>query len=61
MVVLVMVFIGVVYIFIVFIIGVIWGKLMWGVWWVWDVCFIFEFVLLFFYLGVIVFYYVFDD
>lgn len=60
-VVVVMVLVGVVYIFIVLVIGVVWGKLMWGIWWVWDVCLILELVLLFFYVGVIVLWYVFDD
>lgn len=61
LVVAVMVFIGVVFIFIVLVIGFVWGKLMWGIWWVWDVCLIFELVLLFLYVGVIVLWYVFDD
>lgn len=56
-----MVFIGVVFIFIVLVIGFVWGKSMWGIWWVWDVRLIFELVLLFLYVGVIVLWYVFDD
>lgn len=61
MVMIVMVFVGVVMIFIVLFIGVVWGKFMWGVWWVWDVRFIFELILLFLYIGVIVLYGVFED
>lgn len=49
------VFIGVWMIFVVLFIGVVWGKLIWGVWWVWDVCLMVMLILFFFYFGIIVF------
>lgn len=55
------VLLGVVFILFMFVIGFIWGKLMWGIWWEWDVCLIFVFVLFFFYLGYIVFWYIIEN
>lgn len=45
--------IGAVFTFIALITGSIWGKPMWGTWWVWDARLTSELVLLFLYLGVI--------
>lgn len=53
--------IGAVYTFIALITGAIWGKPMWGAWWVWDARLTSELVLLFLYLGVIALYHAFDD
>lgn len=61
LVIVVLVLVGVVCILVVLVSGVVWGKLMWGIWWIWDVCLILELVLLFLYVGVIVLWYVFDD
>ncbi|MEN8205550.1 MAG: heme ABC transporter permease [Pseudomonadota bacterium] len=41
--------------------GSIWGKPMWGTWWVWDARLTSELVLLFLYLGVIALYNAIDD
>lgn len=54
MVVCCLVSIGVLFIFICLVIGFIWGKFIWGIWWVWDVRLIFMLVLFFFYIGVMV-------
>ncbi|MGB2078530.1 MAG: heme ABC transporter permease [Vibrio sp.] len=53
--------IGAVFTFIALITGSIWGKPMWGAWWVWDARLTSELVLLFLYLGVIALYHAFDD
>ena len=41
--------------------GCIWGKPMWGTWWVWDARLTSELILLFLYLGVIALHGAFDD
>ncbi|NTS76365.1 heme ABC transporter permease [Catenovulum sp. SM1970] len=41
--------------------GAIWGKPMWGAWWVWDARLTSELILLFLYLGVFALFYSFDD
>ena len=41
--------------------GSIWGKPMWGTWWVWDARLTSELILLFLYLGVIALYNAIDD
>ena len=41
--------------------GAIWGKPMWGTWWVWDARLTSELILLFIYLAIILLYYSFDD
>lgn len=41
--------------------GAVWGKPMWGAWWVWDARLTSELILLFLYLGVIALYHAFDD
>ena len=41
--------------------GSIWGKPMWGTWWVWDARLTSELILLFLYLGVIALYNAFSD
>ncbi|MCG3737168.1 heme ABC transporter permease [Vibrio cincinnatiensis] len=53
--------IGAVFTFIALITGAIWGKPMWGAWWVWDARLTSELILLFLYLGVIALYQAFDD
>ncbi len=53
--------IGAVYTFIALVTGAIWGKPMWGAWWVWDARLTSELILLFLYLGVIALYHAFDD
>lgn len=53
--------IGAVYTFIALITGAVWGKPMWGAWWVWDARLTSELILLFLYLGVIALYHAFDD
>ncbi|MFC3025531.1 heme ABC transporter permease [Vibrio zhugei] len=53
--------IGAVYTFIALVTGSIWGKPMWGTWWVWDARLTSELILLFLYLGVIALYQSFDD
>lgn len=53
--------IGAVFTFIALVTGAIWGKPMWGTWWVWDARLTSELVLLFLYLGVIALYHAFDD
>ncbi len=53
--------IGAVYTFIALVTGSIWGKPMWGTWWVWDARLTSELILLFLYLGVIALYHAFDD
>lgn len=41
--------------------GAIWGKPMWGTWWVWDARLTSELILLFLYVGVMALYYAFED
>ena len=41
--------------------GAVWGKPMWGAWWVWDARLTSELILLFLYLGVIAIYSAFSD
>ncbi|MBE2893934.1 heme ABC transporter permease [Spirabiliibacterium falconis] len=41
--------------------GAIWGKPMWGTWWVWDARLTSELILFFLYLGIIALYNAFDD
>ncbi|MEQ1962824.1 heme ABC transporter permease [Xenorhabdus khoisanae] len=53
--------VGAVYTFIALITGAIWGKPMWGTWWVWDARLTSELVLLFLYVAVIALYNAFDD
>jgi len=53
--------IGAVYTVIALITGAIWGKPMWGTWWVWDARLTSELILLFLYLGVIALYQAFED
>ncbi|PSV39377.1 heme ABC transporter permease [Photobacterium sp. GB-27] len=53
--------VGAVFTFMALITGAIWGKPMWGTWWVWDARLTSELILLFLYLGVIALYNAFDD
>ncbi|UJF18748.1 heme ABC transporter permease [Vibrio sp. SS-MA-C1-2] len=53
--------IGAVYTFIALLTGAIWGKPMWGAWWVWDARLTSELILLFLYFGVIALYNAFDN
>jgi heme exporter protein C len=53
--------IGAVFTFIALITGAVWGKPMWGAWWVWDARLTSELILLFLYIGVIALYNAFDD
>lgn len=41
--------------------GALWGKPMWGTWWVWDARLTSELILLFLYLGVFALFHSFDD
>ena len=41
--------------------GMLWGKPMWGVWWVWDARLTSELILLFLYLGIIALYSAIED
>lgn len=41
--------------------GSIWGKPIWGTWWVWDARLTSELILLFLYFGVLAVYYTFDE
>lgn len=41
--------------------GAIWGKPMWGAWWVWDARLTSELILLFLYIGVLSLYFAFED
>ena len=45
--------IGAIFTFLALITGAIWGKPMWGTWWVWDARLTSELILLFIYLGII--------
>ncbi len=53
--------IGAVFTFVALVTGSVWGKPMWGAWWVWDARLTSELILLFLYLGVIALYHAFDD
>ncbi|MDG6897736.1 heme ABC transporter permease [Actinobacillus delphinicola] len=53
--------IGAVFTFIALITGAIWGKPMWGTWWVWDARLTSELILFFLYLGVIALYSAFQN
>ncbi|SIN76006.1 heme ABC transporter permease [Salinivibrio sp. ES.052] len=53
--------VGAVFTFIALVTGAIWGKPMWGAWWVWDARLTSELILLFLYIGVIALYNAFDD
>ncbi|TMX70654.1 heme ABC transporter permease [Photobacterium damselae] len=53
--------VGAVFTFIALFTGAVWGKPMWGTWWVWDARLTSELILLFLYLGVIALYNAFDD
>ena len=52
---------GAIFTFIALLTGSVWGKPMWGTWWVWDARLTSELILLFLYLGVIALYNAFDD
>ncbi|MCV5928557.1 cytochrome c biogenesis protein CcsA, partial [Escherichia coli] len=51
--------IGAVFTFIALLTGAVWGKPMWGTWWVWDTRLTSELILLLLYLGVIALYHAF--
>lgn len=53
--------IGASFTFLALVTGAIWGKPMWGAWWVWDARLTSELVLLFLYLGVIALYNAVED
>lgn len=53
--------VGAVFTFIALFTGAVWGKPMWGTWWVWDARLTSELILLFLYLGFIALYNAFDD
>ncbi|HIF9324455.1 TPA: heme ABC transporter permease [Photobacterium damselae] len=53
--------VGAVFTFIALFTGAVWGKPMWGTWWVWDARLTSELILFFLYLGVIALYNAFDD
>lgn len=53
--------VGATFTFIALTTGAIWGKPMWGTWWVWDARLTSELVLLFLYIGAIALYNAFDD
>jgi len=53
--------IGAVFTFLALVTGSIWGKPMWGTWWVWDARLTSELLLLFLYLGIISLYGAIDD
>lgn len=46
---------GVFFMLFILVMGGFWGRFMWGIFWVWDVCLIFVFILFFIYLGVLCF------
>ena len=52
---------GAIFTFLALITGSIWGKPMWGTWWVWDARLTSELILLFIYLSIIFLYYSYDD
>lgn len=47
--------IGALFTFLALLTGSLWGKPMWGTWWIWDARLTSEFILLFLYLGIILF------
>lgn len=53
--------IGAVFTMMALITGAIWGKPMWGTWWVWDARLTAQLIQLFLYLGIIVLYNAFED
>lgn len=53
--------IGAVFTFLALVTGAVWGKPMWGTWWVWDARLTSELILLFLYLGVLALYTAFQD
>ena len=53
--------IGAVFTFLALLTGSLWGKPMWGAWWVWDARLTSELILLFLYLGVIALYGAIED
>ena len=53
--------VGAAFTFIALVTGSLWGKPMWGTWWVWDARLTSELILLFLYLGVIGLYNAIDD
>ncbi|MDW6001445.1 heme ABC transporter permease [Vibrio mangrovi] len=53
--------IGAVFTSVALITGSLWGKPMWGAWWVWDARLTSELILLFLYIGVIALFRAFDD
>jgi heme exporter protein C len=53
--------IGAVFSMMALITGAIWGKPMWGTWWVWDARLTTQLIQLFLYLGIIVLYNAFED
>lgn len=53
--------IGMVFTFLALVTGAIWGKPMWGTWWVWDARLTSSLILFFLYLGVIALYSAFPD
>lgn len=53
--------IGAVYTFIALVTGALWGKPMWGTWWIWDARLTSELILLFIYMGIIALWNAFDN
>lgn len=53
--------VGAVFTFLALITGAVWGKPMWGTWWVWDARLTAELILFFLYLGVLALYSAFQD
>ncbi|AWX15059.1 heme ABC transporter permease [Mergibacter septicus] len=53
--------IGAVFTFLALFTGAVWGKPVWGTWWVWDARLTSELILLFLYLGVLALYNAFQD
>lgn len=53
--------VGAVCTFIALVTGSVWGKPMWGTWWIWDARLTSELVLLFLYVGIIALWHAFDD
>lgn len=53
--------VGALFTFIALVTGAIWGKPMWGTWWVWDARLTAELILFFLYLGILALYSAFSD
>ena len=53
--------IGALFTFLTLVTGAIWGKPMWGTWWVWDARLTSELILFFIYISIILLNYSFDD